>query len=127
MLFRSGLGGWFESILYSSRRPTQDPESGETAAATRVEGEVVELSTRPDTIEEKSRDMISWFPMFFPLKDPVYIPDDGEVDVSMWRQTDDRKVWFEWQVEVFANLRGGRRVRVGSSEVSSTRRDGCLM
>jgi protein arginine N-methyltransferase 5 len=28
----------------------------------------VELSTRPDTMERKSPNMISWFPIFFPLK-----------------------------------------------------------
>ena len=37
------------------------------------EGEVttrdkVELSTVPGMIERKSKDMISWFPIFFPLK-----------------------------------------------------------
>lgn len=118
-----GLGGWFESVLYDSRRVVKDEQGGETM----VQGEIVELSTRPDTMEEKSKDMISWFPMFFPLKTPVHVPDDGELDVSMWRQTDDRKVWYEWQVETFINVGGGRRVRVGSSEVGSTRKGGCLM
>ena len=41
-----GLGGYFESVLYPG----------------------VELSTNPNTIGEKSKDMISWFPIFFPLK-----------------------------------------------------------
>ena len=41
-----GLAGYFESVLYGN----------------------VELSTRPDTIGVKSKDMISWFPIFFPLK-----------------------------------------------------------
>lgn len=41
-----GLGGYFESVLYGN----------------------VELSTRPDTIDAKSKDMISWFPIFFPLR-----------------------------------------------------------
>jgi len=41
-----GIGGYFESVLYGN----------------------VELSTRPDTINEKSADMTSWFPIFFPLK-----------------------------------------------------------
>lgn len=46
-----GLAGYFESVLYASGS-----------------GEKVELSTNPVTMEEKSRDMISWFPIFFPLK-----------------------------------------------------------
>lgn len=45
-----GLGGYFETVLYSGS-----------------EGKV-ELSTNPVTMEQKSRDMISWFPIFFPLK-----------------------------------------------------------
>jgi len=46
-----GLAGYFESVLYASHG-----------------GEKVELSTNPVTMEDKSRDMISWFPIFFPLK-----------------------------------------------------------
>jgi protein arginine N-methyltransferase 5 len=46
-----GLAGYFESVLYGD----------------------VELSTRPDTIDQKSKDMISWFPIFFPLK-VIYQP-----------------------------------------------------
>lgn len=41
-----GLGGYFESVLYRD----------------------VELSTNPVTMESKSPDMISWFPIYFPLK-----------------------------------------------------------
>lgn len=41
-----GFGGYFESVLYPG----------------------AELSTNPNTIEEKSAGMISWFPIFFPLK-----------------------------------------------------------
>jgi len=48
----NGIAGYFEAVLY---------DGGE-------EGNIVELSTRPDTIEEKSKDMISWFPIYFPLK-----------------------------------------------------------
>jgi type II protein arginine methyltransferase len=84
---------------------------------------------------EKSPDMISWFPLYFPLKTPVYIPDNGEVGVSMWRKSDERKVWYEWMVDVYVYLnegkgkgrRKGRKVRVGGSEVHSSEKDGCLM
>ena len=41
-----GLAGYFESVLYPG----------------------VELSTNPNTVDQKSKDMISWFPIFFPLK-----------------------------------------------------------
>jgi type II protein arginine methyltransferase len=48
-----GLAGYFESVLY---RPQAE------------NGELVELSTLPEEIDKKSKDMISWFPIFFPLK-----------------------------------------------------------
>ncbi|PGH26969.1 hypothetical protein AJ80_01353 [Polytolypa hystricis UAMH7299] len=75
-----GLAGYFETVLY----------------------EGVELSTNPVTMEAKSANMISWFPIYFPLKTPLSIPDNSEITVTMFRQTDDRKVWYEWIVEVFA-------------------------
>lgn len=49
-----GLAGYFESVLYAS---------GESS---------VELSTRPDTIDIKSKDMMSWFPIYFPLKVNIF-------------------------------------------------------
>jgi type II protein arginine methyltransferase len=63
----------------------------------------------------------------------------------MWRHTDDRKVWYEWLVEVFvcqdlayasasaAGKRGGldtskgRRAKVGSSELHSSVKEACMM
>lgn len=45
-----GLAGYFEIVLYAN------------------DAEKIELSTNPLTMEEKSRDMISWFPIFFPLE-----------------------------------------------------------
>ena len=41
-----GLAGYFEAVLYKD----------------------VELSTNPLTMEDKSKGMISWFPIYFPLK-----------------------------------------------------------
>lgn len=50
-----GLAGFFESTLYQSRM-----EGKENAK--------VEISTHPERMEAKSKDMISWFPIFFPLQ-----------------------------------------------------------
>jgi len=50
-----GLAGYFESILYRSQIEGK-------------ENETVELSILPEQIDLKSKDMISWFPIFFPLK-----------------------------------------------------------
>ncbi|KAL4919768.1 PRMT5 arginine-N-methyltransferase-domain-containing protein [Aspergillus aurantiobrunneus] len=75
-----GLAGYFETVLYRD----------------------VELSTNPITMDSKSANMISWFPIYFPLKTPLNVPDNGEIVITMYRQTDNRKVWYEWMVEVFA-------------------------
>ncbi|KAJ5782958.1 hypothetical protein N7457_004732 [Penicillium paradoxum] len=75
-----GLAGYFETVLYGD----------------------IELSTNPVTMEAKSADMISWFPIYFPLKTPLSVPENGEIVATMYRQTDDRKVWYEWMVEVYA-------------------------
>ncbi|OAP57317.1 hypothetical protein AYL99_08055 [Fonsecaea erecta] len=77
-----GLAGYFETVLYKG----------------------VELSTNPDTMDQKSEGMISWFPIFFPLKIPIFLPDNSEVSLTMWRKTDDRKVWYEWLVDVYIFL-----------------------
>jgi protein arginine N-methyltransferase 5 len=106
-----GLGGYFETVLYEG-------QAGRGK---------VELSTNPVTMEEKSKDMISWFPIFFPLKTPLHTPQNSEIEVSMWRLTDDRKVWYEWLVESFVLLAGGKRVRVGVSDLHSSKSNGCLM
>ncbi|MCJ1309842.1 methyltransferase protein [Agyrium rufum] len=104
-----GLAGYFEAELYPG----------------------VEISTNPLTMARKSREMISWFPMFFPLKTPLYIPDNSLLVVNIWRKTDDRKVWYEWMVESFAwNLTvggGKKRVRLGGGEVMSSVKGGCLI
>ncbi|KAI1838531.1 hypothetical protein DTO006G1_3598 [Penicillium roqueforti] len=75
-----GLAGYFETVLYGD----------------------VELSTNPVTMDAKSASMISWFPIYFPLKTPLSVPENGEIVATMYRQTDDRKVWYEWMVEVYA-------------------------
>ncbi|KAK1075925.1 hypothetical protein LTR33_009394 [Friedmanniomyces endolithicus] len=119
-----GLAGYFETVLYSS--PNDSHKNNNSAQQT------IELSTNPVTMAEKSKDMISWFPIFFPLKTPLFIPDGGEMEVSMWRQTDDRKVWYEWVGEVYVHVPvgeegGTKRLRVGMSELHSSRRNGCMM
>jgi protein arginine N-methyltransferase 5 len=47
----SGIAGYLEVVLYDG--------GGD---------KLVELSTRPDAIDQKSQNILSWFPMFFPLK-----------------------------------------------------------
>jgi type II protein arginine methyltransferase len=72
--------------------------------------------------------MMSWFPLFFPLKQPVWFPDESECVVNLWRREDGRKVWYEWMVEAWIRVADGKKmVKVGGSEVHSSEKEGCLM
>lgn len=55
-----GFAAYFESVLYKD----------------------VTISTVPGTHTPK---MLSWFPMFFPLAQPVRLEPGSQVSVSMWR------------------------------------------
>ncbi|XDG03542.1 hypothetical protein ABKA04_003157 [Annulohypoxylon sp. FPYF3050] len=125
-----GLAGYFEAVLYESKTGKSAAVEGEGEVEEEGRGMVdgkVELSTLPDLIERKSKDMISWFPIFFPLKEPLYFPPDTELEVSMWRQTDDAKVWYEWMVEAFMWVGPTQRVKVGGSDLCSSRKVACLL
>jgi len=87
-----GLAGYFTARLYRD----------------------VTLSTNPD---EHTPGMYSWFPIFFPLRDPVQVPAGGTIRAQMWRRGDAHKIWYEWavvspQVTCIHNV-GGRSSHVG--------------
>ncbi|RIB22967.1 protein methyltransferase [Gigaspora rosea] len=69
-----GIAGYFESILYKD----------------------IMLSIHPAT---HSIDMLSWFPIFFPLRIPIYLPSNTKLDINFWRLTNSHKVWYEWCVD----------------------------
>ncbi|KAM4059170.1 PRMT5 TIM barrel domain-containing protein [Hirsutella rhossiliensis] len=109
-----GLAGYFESTLYESKVDGS-------------KGEKVEISIHPERIDAKSKDMVSWFPIFFPLNKPITFPADTELEVSMWRQTDDTRVWYEWLVEAWTWIGPDSRIKVASSDLCSSRKVACLM
>ncbi|GAA5836114.1 hypothetical protein JCM9279_002199 [Rhodotorula babjevae] len=76
-----GFAGYFEAVLYDD----------------------VMLSIHP---ERAAGDMLSWFPIFFPLSEPLYLPAHSELDVEIWRLTDNtkRRVWFEWAAQAYLPL-----------------------
>ncbi|KAI0049761.1 PRMT5-domain-containing protein [Auriscalpium vulgare] len=74
-----GLAGYFEATLYGE----------------------VGLSIHPQRKDLVSKDMLSWFPIFFPLREPLYLPSNSELQVSIWRLTNQRQVWYEWYAESF--------------------------
>ncbi|KAF8962758.1 shk1 kinase-binding protein 1 [Flammula alnicola] len=77
-----GLAGYFEAVLYGN----------------------IGLSIHPQRKDQVSKDMLSWFPLFFPFKEPLYLPSNSELQVSIWRLTNDRQVWYEWHAESFISI-----------------------
>jgi protein arginine N-methyltransferase 5 len=65
-------------------------------------------------------------PFLIDLQTPMHLPANSEIEVSMWRQTDDRKVWYEWLVESFMTI-SGQRIRLSISELHSSKSNGCMM
>ncbi|TIB36818.1 hypothetical protein E3P86_02369 [Wallemia ichthyophaga] len=86
-----GLAGYFEAHLYGN----------------------VWLSTHPECYD---KEMLSWFPIYFPINTGVYLPTNSEVDVHLWRLTDNKKVWFEWSVEVFVKA-DEKRIKINQSKL----------
>lgn len=137
-----GLAGYFECVLYnttispSTASPTSPPSRTTANTTTKSPSPTphlpthpsVCLSTNPLTMPALSPDMMSWFPLFFPLKQPVWFPDESECVVNLWRREDGRKVWYEWMVEAWIRVADGKKmVKVGGSEVHSSEKEGCLM
>ncbi|AET40191.1 protein arginine N-methyltransferase Ecym_5439 [Eremothecium cymbalariae DBVPG len=48
--------------------------------------------------------MASWSPIFFPLSQPLYISDDTELELSMARNKDCSRVWYEWSVNSYVYI-----------------------
>ena len=77
-----GLTGSFDSLLYKKKYGDREEER---------------ISIAPSSF---SVGMFSWFPLFFPLREPMFLPAGGKMAVSIWRIKDDKNVWYEWGVEV---------------------------
>lgn len=50
------------------------------------------------------------------------MPDESEIEISVWRKTDNRRVWYEWLVETFVTIPGSSTLdrRESSSSRTST-------
>nr|XP_033781486.1 protein arginine N-methyltransferase 5 [Geotrypetes seraphini] len=68
-----GFAGYFETVLYKD----------------------ITLSIHPET---HSPGMFSWFPILFPLKQPIMLKEHDTVGVRFWRCNNGKKVWYEWAV-----------------------------
>nr|XP_033340412.1 protein arginine N-methyltransferase 5 [Megalopta genalis]XP_033340413.1 protein arginine N-methyltransferase 5 [Megalopta genalis] len=66
-----GFSGYFDAVLYKEIR----------------------MSIEPST---RSPKMFSWFPIFFPIREPVQVKAGEQIVVHFWRQCSLKNVWYEW-------------------------------
>ena len=55
-------------------------------------------STNP---KQHTPKMHSWFPMYFPVREPFKVFKGQEVSITVWRNNSQSKVWYEWAMSVF--------------------------
>lgn len=68
-----GFAGYFHTVLYKSHCLSIVPES-------------------------YSEGMFSWFPIYFPIREPVVLPGGSNLELHFWRLVDSHKVWYEWSI-----------------------------
>jgi len=81
-----GFLGTFHCVLYEAQNETSI------------------ISIAPNSF---SVGMFSWFPLYFPLKEPLLVPVDASIRCSVWRKSDSNgrngsRVWYEWCVEILS-------------------------
>ncbi|KAL3148615.1 Protein arginine N-methyltransferase 5 [Trebouxia sp. C0009 RCD-2024] len=68
-----GFAGYFDAVLYKQ----------------------IHLSILPST---HTPNMASWFPIYFPIQQPVQIAASQDLAMGIWRCAANHKVWYEWCV-----------------------------
>lgn len=68
-----GFGGYFHCTLYRD----------------------ISLSIVPSS---HTPGMFSWFPIYFPIQDPIYLRGGEKLAVHFWRACSSKSVWYEWCV-----------------------------
>lgn len=53
------------------------------------------FSIRPDN---HTKDMTSWFPIYFPILSPIAVKENETITTEFWRKEDKTKVWYEWSI-----------------------------
>lgn len=91
-----GFLGTFHSVLYES--PKKIAEKKKKKNGGNEERSSV-ISIAPHSF---SVGMFSWFPLYFPLKESLRVPPGSTLNCSIWRRSDDKRVWYEWCAEVVA-------------------------
>eukprot|EP00554_Chaetoceros_debilis_P007417 CAMPEP_0194072662 /NCGR_PEP_ID=MMETSP0149-20130528/342_1 /TAXON_ID=122233 /ORGANISM="Chaetoceros debilis, Strain MM31A-1" /LENGTH=733 /DNA_ID=CAMNT_0038752563 /DNA_START=93 /DNA_END=2294 /DNA_ORIENTATION=+ len=77
-----GFLGSFHCVLYKSKNSVSS-----------------DISIAPESF---STGMFSWFPLYFPLKEPLLVPPGSSVRANIWRKCDDKRVWYEWCADIIS-------------------------
>lgn len=128
-----GFLGTFTADLFDELHPSVRHLMGEDTSMppnTAAAQGPTQISTAPANF---SKDMQSWFPLYFPLREPLPVPAGATIGVSIWRRTDSatgysqpapvaggaahpsgaavpqHRVWYEWCAKVH---RGGEVLSV---------------
>ena len=94
-----GFAGYFSSDLFvgSDKRGNADQSDDEQDS--------VVMSILPSTF---SKDMCSWFPIYFPSREPVLVRSGDQIKFLMSRNVDTEKkrIWYEWTFQVVDKATG---------------------
>jgi protein arginine N-methyltransferase 5 len=87
-----GFAGYFDTVLYKK----------------------IDLSIHPVTYSEG---MLSWFPVYLPIKTPIYCEAGTSIKFHIWRRVSRTKVWYEWcvtePIQTAIHNPGGRSYWIG--------------
>ena len=53
--------------------------------------------------------MQSWFPLYFPVRVPIIVRKGQVVQVQIWRNNSNSKVWYEWAMTLLESSAPGAR------------------
>lgn len=101
-----GLLGSFHSVLYKSIRTKKSSV----------------ISMAPSSF---STGMFSWFPLYFPLKEPIHVSSEASISCRMWRKSDKTKVWYEWSVST--HRKGSSSTHINTSNVHNPNGRSCFV
>lgn len=108
-----GFMGSFHSELYEA--PAAKSRKAESMRTSEESGERSSvISIAPHSF---SVGMFSWFPLYFPLREPLRVPPGATVNCSIWRRSDEGRVWYEWCAEVVEEREGSEACLWGASPI----------
>ncbi|SCU88305.1 LAMI_0D09582g1_1 [Lachancea mirantina] len=105
-----GLVGYFSAVLYKSVYLSILPHDCSIKFADALpSAHELNSDDQQSTLcqqVKRTSNLQSWSPIFFPLKQPMFVTDDTEFEVSISRSSSwvEAKCWYEWCVSSFVYL-----------------------